>query len=246
LCFIYQIHIILKPIFCARFFSFHLHTIWHIIYHRIITGDSGGPLIKKGSNIDEDTLVGLVSWGRGCAEDGVPGVYARISYFYDWIVETACDKFPDDAPIYMKCTTTVLDFDFDFGFTNSPTTEPSRRAITIIKESERKTDAPATSPPTEQPTSITPTLSPIPTAAPVENTEAPTIPRKDLQFVAWTPFALLRDCQGDCDTDRDCAGDDSVCFKRNGELEYTEVPGCARPELIKGNVDVCVNRFFLP
>lgn len=38
-------------------------------------GDSGGPLIDISNNI----LVGIVSWGEGCATDGFPGVYARIS-----------------------------------------------------------------------------------------------------------------------------------------------------------------------
>ncbi|KAL3923435.1 MAG: hypothetical protein SGILL_001658, partial [Bacillariaceae sp.] len=36
-------------------------------------GDSGGPLFQKGSNADEDELVGLVSWGRGCALAGYAG-----------------------------------------------------------------------------------------------------------------------------------------------------------------------------
>lgn len=49
------------------------------------TGDSGGPLTAI---IDgQTTLVGIVSWGRGCAEAGYPGVYAEVSYFQQWVVD---------------------------------------------------------------------------------------------------------------------------------------------------------------
>ena len=38
-------------------------------------GDSGGPLYDK----ENDVLVGIVSWGMGCAHSQYPGVYASIA-----------------------------------------------------------------------------------------------------------------------------------------------------------------------
>merc|ERR1712232_431809 len=58
-------------------------------------GDSGGPLLLRGTSPSSDELVGIVSWGISCADDNYPGVYARISYYYDWIVNTMCELNSD-------------------------------------------------------------------------------------------------------------------------------------------------------
>ncbi|GFY45333.1 serine protease filzig [Trichonephila inaurata madagascariensis] len=47
-------------------------------------GDSGGPMVIRGKQ-GEWVLVGLISWGMGCAAPKQPGVYTRMSQFTDWV-----------------------------------------------------------------------------------------------------------------------------------------------------------------
>ncbi|KAL7735799.1 hypothetical protein ACLKA6_017805 [Drosophila palustris] len=44
-------------------------------------GDSGGPLVVN------NRLLGIVSWGEGCAREDYPGVYASVPHFQAWIAE---------------------------------------------------------------------------------------------------------------------------------------------------------------
>lgn len=52
-------------------------------------GDSGGPLFETTSS--GYVQLGTVSWGRGCAQKGYPGVYGELNYsvIRNWVTTTA-------------------------------------------------------------------------------------------------------------------------------------------------------------
>lgn len=53
-------------------------------------GDSGGPLVWR--TPDGPLLVGVVSWGEGCARKLKYGIYTRISAYRDWIDHVLADS----------------------------------------------------------------------------------------------------------------------------------------------------------
>lgn len=52
----------------------------------IFQGDSGGPLVCKQNS--RWYVVGIVTWGQGCAEPHHPGVYMNVKHYLYWIKQT--------------------------------------------------------------------------------------------------------------------------------------------------------------
>ncbi|XP_014478380.1 PREDICTED: trypsin-3-like isoform X2 [Dinoponera quadriceps] len=50
------------------------------------TGDGGSPLVCSTNN-GPFQIVGLVTWGIGCAGAGVPGVYTNVFNFLSWVMQ---------------------------------------------------------------------------------------------------------------------------------------------------------------
>ena len=71
-----------------------------------LKGDSGGPLVASDpANGNAMSLVGVVSWGFGCADADALGIYAEVSHFTSWLQQTMPDL--DTCPPMTSVSTTT-------------------------------------------------------------------------------------------------------------------------------------------
>jgi len=183
-------------------------------------GDEGGPLIKRGVKAEDDIVVGITSFGSGCAS-GFPGGFARVSSKYDWIkstVEANGGKLvsPKTAAPTTAAPTTA-----------APTPSPTTMVPTTAAPT---TAAPTTmTPTTAAPTTMAPTTIAPTTAAPT--TMAPT-EVKD-------PCANLkkRNCKNECvfsKRQRQCLPKkynfEHDCAQYEGKTPCLEIKVCKFPD----------------
>lgn len=95
-------------------------------------GDSGGPMTVRIGGVAK--LVGVVSWGEGCASPNTPGLYARVASFAGWIAQTANLGAPQAPPVASETLLSVSSLSGARGSTarRTFTVAPGTSSVTVV------------------------------------------------------------------------------------------------------------------
>ena len=138
-------------------------------------GDSGGPVIREGSNANNDLLLGVISGATGyCGNPYLPLLNNRVSSHQDWIKSVGCGM-SRSPPSYWNCP----ERDDDDDNLPPPVAAPVQAPATTPVSAPVNFPFPVTTPtnaPTNVPT-VVPTISPAPSVsfAPTEITTSPDV-----------------------------------------------------------------------
>ncbi len=72
------------------------------------SGDSGGPLVVPSPDGTVYVLAGVTSWGEGCAQAELPGIWSRVSALSSWVTQYAGETY-EVTPTDCECTDTDND-----------------------------------------------------------------------------------------------------------------------------------------
>ncbi|XP_066591877.1 soluble guanylate cyclase 89Da-like [Prorops nasuta] len=78
----YQKDRITENMFCAGFLEGERDACF---------GDSGGPLHVQGTS-GQLEVIGIISWGRGCARPNFPGIYTKLNNYLGWLKDQLADE----------------------------------------------------------------------------------------------------------------------------------------------------------
>jgi secreted trypsin-like serine protease len=100
-------------------------------------GDSGGPLLwtstERDATPENDVLVGIVSWGKECANAQWPGVYARVATYFDWIYYTVCEVSQFGC-LYENEDTVISGSPFTETDETSPDSSPPIPGVEVLEQ----------------------------------------------------------------------------------------------------------------